>query len=209
MGGCKVSFRLATDEQFLFGANAADYSYALYDLRIEYKTVPDTGSPGPVVFETIHMIKTTAESNNTSISTWVPAVVQSVSMVFHVDSLLNNAVSNHLQLQQPPDVQRVEFSFNDSTTSYYNFALESQQEILYNYQQSWVQQVDPNQTSPCRCSTAMNPTELGCRSAVTLIWAKAPSLGWTSSPTSNQLSNMESSCSSVELWRSKSDYYLG
>jgi len=34
-------------------------------------------------------------------------------------------------------VSRVEFSFNDSLTTYYNFALETVQEILYNYQKSW------------------------------------------------------------------------
>ena len=136
-GGLKLSVRLATDAQFLFGADAATYSYALYDLRLEYKTVPDAGASGNLVFETIHMIKTTAESNNTSISTRVPATVQSVSIVFHRDKDLNQPIPNHLQLQQPPGVSRVEFSFNDSLTTYYNFSLDTMQEILYNYQQSW------------------------------------------------------------------------
>lgn len=135
-GGLKLSFRLATDAQFLFGDSATNHSYALYDLRLEYQSLPDSTS-GDIVFETIHMVKTTAESNNTSISTRVPSIVQSVSMVFHKDSQLNTAVYNHLQLEVPPDVQRCEFSFNDSTTAYYNFALESEEEILLNYQRSW------------------------------------------------------------------------
>ena len=136
-GGLKLSVRLATDQQFLYGADAGTYSYALYDLRLEYQTLPDTGAAGNLTFETIHMIKTTAESNNTSISTRVPAVVKSVSMVFHRDKDLNQIKPNHLQLQQPPGVSRVEFSFNDSLTTYYNFAPETLQEILYNYQKSW------------------------------------------------------------------------
>lgn len=136
-GGVKLSVRLATDQQFLYGANASTMSYALYDLRLEYKTVPDKGSSGNLAFATIHMIKNTAESNNTNLSTRVPAVVQSVSMVFHKDSQLNTYTYNHLQLEEPPGISRVEFSFNDSLTTYYNFALETVQEILYNYQKSW------------------------------------------------------------------------
>lgn len=135
-GGVKLSLRLATNSQFLYGSDAGNYSYALYDLRLEYQTVPDKGS-GNLAFETIHMIKTTAESNNTSISTRVPAVVQSVSMVFHKDAQLNTAVYNHLQLEEPPAISRVTFSFNDSLTTYYNFSLETVQELLYNYQMSW------------------------------------------------------------------------
>jgi len=57
--------------------------------------------------------------------------------VFHIDNQLNDTVHNHLQLDVPPDVQRVEFNFNDSTTQYYTFALETPEEILYNYQMSW------------------------------------------------------------------------
>ena len=136
-GGVKLSVRLATDQQFLYGADASTVSYALYDLRLEYKTVPDKGSSGNLAFATIQMVKNTAESNNTNLSTRVPAVVQSVSMVFHKDSQLNMYDYNHLQLEIPPGISRVEFSFNDSLTTYYNFALETVQEILYNYQKSW------------------------------------------------------------------------
>lgn len=136
-GGVKLSVRLATDQQFLYGADASTMSYALYDLRLEYKTIPDKGSSGNLVFATIQMIKSTAESNNTNLSTRVPAIVQSVSILFHKDSQLNAYAYNHLQLEEPPAVSRVEFSFNDSLTTYYNFALETVQEILYNYQKSW------------------------------------------------------------------------
>jgi hypothetical protein len=135
-GGVKLSLRLATTSQFLYGTAASNYNYALYDLRLEYIAAP-MKTTGPLTLETIHMIKTTAESNNTSISTRVPAIVQSVSMVFHVEDQLNTAAYNHVALEVPPAISRCEFSFNDSTTQYYNFALESEEELLYNYQQSW------------------------------------------------------------------------
>ena len=37
----------------------------------------------------------------------------------------------------PPDVERVEFTFNDATTDYISYVLESPEEILYNYKRSW------------------------------------------------------------------------
>lgn len=135
-GAIKLSLRLATNNQFIYGDDAANYKFQLYDLRVEY-LVKNQSSSGNLTMETIHMIKQTAESNNTSISTRVPASVTSISMVFHPDSELDQAKHNHLELSVPPDVQRVEFSFNDTTTAYHTFALETQEEILYNYQQSW------------------------------------------------------------------------
>lgn len=136
-GGLKLSVRLATDQQFLYGDEASSFTYELTDLRLEYNSVPDKGAGGNLSFATINMVKNTAESNNTNISTRVPAIVQSCSIVFHKDSQLNQATYNHYQLEEPPNIQRVTFSWNDSLSTYYNFPLETKQEILYNYQMSW------------------------------------------------------------------------
>ena len=89
------------------------------------------------------------------VATRVPATVQSVSMVFHIDKQLNDAEHNHLELSVPPDVQRVEFNFNDSTTQYYTFALETPEEILYNYQMSWG--VEPMS----KCNITLNALNAG------------------------------------------------
>ena len=139
VGACKVSLRLATNNMFLFGAYHAanNLHFELSNIKLEYSTVPDAPLKSPLVFETIHMIKNSLDSSNTSISTRVPAVARSMSVVFHKESQLNTALYNHLQLDVVPDVQRVEFSFNDSTTQYHSFALDTQEEILYNYSQSW------------------------------------------------------------------------
>lgn len=135
-GACKLSLRLATNNMFVFGV-AAGMKYTLSNLKLEYLTVPDAPLKQPLVFETIHMIKSTADSQNSSIGTRVPAVAQSVSIVFHREDQLNQPLYNHYALEVPPDIQRVEFSFNDSLTNYHTFALDSLEEILYNYQMSW------------------------------------------------------------------------
>ena len=139
VGACKLSLRLATNNMFIFGAThaASNFVFQLSNIKVEYNTVPEVALKSPLIFETIHMIKSSLDSSNTSIATRVPAVARSMSVVFHKESQLNTALYNHLQLDVPPDIQRIEFSFNDSTTQYHSFALETQEEILYNYSQSW------------------------------------------------------------------------
>lgn len=135
-GNLQLSLRMATNRQFLFGNNASSYSYKVRDLQLHYYTRPLQGKGENLVFESIYSVKNTAESNNTSLSTRVPAVVRSVSCAFIQTKALDNFVYNNIQQERPPDVQRVNFSFNDSTTAYVSFTFENQSEILYNYQRS-------------------------------------------------------------------------
>ena len=135
-GNLQLSLRMATNRQFLFGANASDYVYKVRDLQLHYYTKPQQGKGDQLVFESIYSVKNTAESNNTSLSTRVPAVVRSVSCAFIQTQALDKYDYNNIQQERPPDVQRVEFSFNDSTTAYVSFVFQNQDEILYNYQRS-------------------------------------------------------------------------
>ncbi len=134
-GALKVSLRLSTNSQFLYGDNAGDYQYELRNLQLQYYSAPDKKGGG-IAFESLYTVKGTAESNNTSLSTRVPAVVRSVSCVFVQQLHLDSAVYNNLIQERPPDVQRVEFSFNDNLTQYVSFVFKNHDEILYNYQRS-------------------------------------------------------------------------
>ena len=136
-GVMKLSLRLSTNTQFLYGDDSATFQYQLSDLQLHYNTVPGYKVDGPISMETIHHVKTNAESNNTSISTRVPAVVQSASIVFHEESKLNSAKFNHLKSMIPPDIERVEFTMNDTMSNYTTYTLDTVQDIIYNYQQSW------------------------------------------------------------------------
>jgi hypothetical protein len=134
-GALKVSLRLSTNSQFLYGTDAAGYKYEIRNLQMQYYTAPDQKAGG-IAFESLYTVKGTAESNNTSLSTRVPAIVRSVSCVFVQQLHLDSAEYNNLVQERPPDVQRVEFSFNDSTTQYVSFVFKNHAEILYNYQRS-------------------------------------------------------------------------
>ena len=145
-GVCKVTLRLATNSQFLYGAgNDINHNYQINNLQLHYRTVPPKAVSN-LQFESITSISNTIESNNTSLATRVPATVQSVSCVFIREKNLNQSVPNHLALEIPPAVSRVEFSFNDSTTQYITYELTDREEILYNYQRSWGQSKKNNMT---------------------------------------------------------------
>ncbi|MDF1853368.1 MAG: hypothetical protein P1U85_21200 [Verrucomicrobiales bacterium] len=145
-GVMKLTLRLATNNQFLFGANMdSTYSYEIQDLQLHYRTIPQT-SVKQLQFNSVESINNTVESNNASLATRVPAMVQSVSCVFIREANANQDVPNNLSLEIPPDVERVEFSFNDSTTQYISFVLEDREEIIYNYQRSWGEKMKNNMT---------------------------------------------------------------
>ena len=136
-GVCKMTVRLATNNQFIYGAgNDGTYQYILSDFQLHYRTVPMKGVKA-LQFDTVVSISNTIESNLTSLANRVPATVQSASCVFIREKNINQPIPNSLALEVPPDVSRVEFSFNDSTTQYVTFVLEDREEILYNYQRSW------------------------------------------------------------------------
>ena len=134
-GDVKLSLRLATAGQVFSGDNGDAYSYNIQDLQIDNVTINQKTS-GPLQMEVIQMIKNTAESNNTNISTKVPILARSMSVLFRQQRRLDDPTHDHLMLEQPPTVERVEFQFNDSTQRYITFVLNSYEEILYNWQLS-------------------------------------------------------------------------
>jgi len=145
-GPCKITLRLATNNQFLYGSdNDSNYNYEIKNLQLHYRTIPQSSSK-QLQFETVMSISNTIDSNNASLATRVPATVQSVSCVFIREKNLNQLKPNHLALEVPPAVERVEFSFNDSTTQYLTYELTNREEILYNYQRSWGQGKKHNMT---------------------------------------------------------------
>lgn len=135
-GQMYVSLRLATNRQFLYGSASSGYSYQLQNLQLQYMVSPKDSS-APITMESIYGIRNTIESNNANIRTTVPAVCQSMSCIFHEEATLNTANSNDLELQTLPDVERVQFSFNDSNNTFIAYQLKYLDEILMNYQQSW------------------------------------------------------------------------
>lgn len=136
-GNIVISLRLATNQQFLYGSNAGNFAYFLRNVQLQYKTAPQGKQGGALQMESIYNVRNTLETNNAEVHTSVPAACSSVSCVFHRLSTLNTAADNTLELQVPPNIEEVNFSFNDMNDAYVGYTLKHINEILYNYQDSW------------------------------------------------------------------------
>jgi len=135
-GQLNINLRLSTNNQFLFGSGVGTtYSYTLKNLQIQYNTIPQDVK-GPLTMEKIIVEKNKVESNNSQLSTSVPAICRSVSCVFHEDSTLNTSAINSLENQYLPAIERVEFSWNGDN-EYISYTLKYPNELLYNYVDSW------------------------------------------------------------------------
>lgn len=135
-GNCRISLRLSTNEQFLQGNNVVTaYTYYLSDLRIRYQSQMDDPKlhSQSLVFSTHHIVKSSITSNNVTISTRIPAVCRSVVMMFMQESEINNSGSNNWGMEEPPNLEYLEFAWNDSTQQYVTYRIDDVSSMLYNY----------------------------------------------------------------------------
>ena len=136
-GAIRIQLKLARNVAVLQGAAAgvgatADPSYLLQNLRMVYKTVPSGANDGATMYS-IRSSNQSLESNNSSVSTSVPAIVNSVSATFMTQSKENTFGSNNFLCERPPNIQNIQMNYNDSSNAFQTFRLDNQQEIITNY----------------------------------------------------------------------------
>ena len=136
-GAIRIQLKLARNVAVLFGSDAGtgvtvDPSYLLQNLRMVYKTVPSGANDGAVMYK-VSSSNQKLESNNSSISTSVPAVVNSVSATFLSSTKENTFGANNYLCERPPDIQNIQMNYNDSSNAFQTFRLDNQQEIISNY----------------------------------------------------------------------------
>jgi len=130
-GGVMVNVRLAPVLDVFYGADAVGVKYSITDLKMSYETVVDDGKKEEVVMLTKTMVRNNLVSSNHQLSTKVPVLALSVSGTFIKTNNLSKSTTNNTACEVL-DVTRLEFEMNDGT-GYQSYALESRNEILYNY----------------------------------------------------------------------------
>jgi hypothetical protein len=136
-GEIKVSFILASANQFLFGAAVtANTTYRLNDLLLSYRTVPLTTN-GPLFMNTVSALKQILTSSSVNLSVNNPIPSSSLSMSFIPTGDESTITANYLRMAEVPSVSRVEFAFNDIVAGgLLSYPLETREEILFNFVQS-------------------------------------------------------------------------
>ena len=129
-GTIKLSFNLARNNEVLFGPDMDAHTYRLKNVRVCFVSVPAAPKPQPVNLRATLCLKSNVNSNLSNQSARVPAICDSVSVSF-LD--LNHEVSqrfNNVALERPPNIDKMRFMFNDSTSKYISYELKTQVEIV-------------------------------------------------------------------------------
>lgn len=136
-GAVKISFDLARNTTVLYGADAGSATYKLKNLRLHYVVVPDDGKKQKLTMLAKTSIKTEAKSTNAVLSSKVPIIANACSVSFQEAANENTTLHNNLALEKPPQLDRVEFLFNDNQMNFITYILEDENEILQRYVESF------------------------------------------------------------------------
>lgn len=150
-GPIRIRFRLAADDEFLWGENyvSGTGGYVLSELKIRFQTIPDDGKLQPVTFERYQAYSINLDTNNQNISAFVPGLCDSVHMSFIKVDNEDDPKKNYLGCEVPPGkpplgatdsnctpgeygLERVYYAVADVDTALVGFTMESREELMMN-----------------------------------------------------------------------------
>lgn len=131
-GEIKVQVNLARNNRVLFGLSGdGTQAYTLTNVRLRYITVPDDGSQGVMMMNSVVSVKSAINSAQATISARVPASrCNGVILNFIEQANDNSNTANSYRLEQFNGLESVEYLFNDSTNKYITYRLENRDEII-------------------------------------------------------------------------------
>tara|TARA_R110001592_G_scaffold15684_4_gene67923 strand:- start:7816 stop:8997 length:1182 start_codon:yes stop_codon:yes gene_type:complete len=138
VGSVRISIRLSRFSN-VFNGNAAlndITSYSLTNCRLLYQTYADDGTDAPMVCRTKANLKQNVNGDAITLAARLPIRANSMTASFYPTADINDALKNTLALPEPPGVNRLEFSFNDSTNSFISYELRDRNTILQRAVQS-------------------------------------------------------------------------
>lgn len=130
----RLSFNLARKEQLLGGIGVvAGTNYSISDLRVTFTSKPAAPVP-QIQMRSVVDIKAVLNTTNANIQTRVPApAVHAVSISFLKQSKENDRNLDTIALERPPQIDAVEFLFNDAVNQLQQFEQKDFGEYLSNY----------------------------------------------------------------------------
>jgi hypothetical protein len=148
-GQIRIRFRLSPDNEFLFGSDfTGTTGYKIQKLRLRYMTIPDDMKKQEVQMETYQTFRSSIDSTNSNISTYIPGLCSAVHMSFIAQADEGIDTKNYLQLALPPGkapyayssvytgkaygVERLTYAVSDVDSALVNFTLESREELIHN-----------------------------------------------------------------------------
>ena len=130
-GAVRISCNLARKTQFLFGSDLTTAStYKLSNVKLRFISVPDVGSQGSIMMNSVVSVKSTINSQQANIGVKVPAqACNGVVISFIKQSNDNAATENSYALEKLPFLDEVQYLFSDATNKYITYTIDSQDEM--------------------------------------------------------------------------------
>jgi hypothetical protein len=137
-GDVNIAFRVVQALEALFGEDVnGNVNFTLSDLACEYITVP-VDNKATTTMLCSHQIKQIINSVNSVVNVKIPAVVSRVSCSFMKVSEELTMPNNNTELERPLGVYKLYYTFNDNTNTLVSFPIETQEDMLEHYLDSFV-----------------------------------------------------------------------
>lgn len=138
-GAIRVNIKLSRNANALYQDQnyvIPDAAYVLSNVRLCYQTMAPAKN-APVQLNTKLNIKQSVLSSFSNVSTKVPAVCNAVSCSFQQQSHENSINFNSTETEKLPNLDRLQFLFNDSQNAFVTFEIKDRVETLKRYIESF------------------------------------------------------------------------
>ena len=133
-GTIRVVFSLARINDVLFGPDVDNTTtYQLENLRLVFTSIPEDGVKNNTVHKVKYHIKQSILSRTTNISSNIPAKCSGVSRSFITQAKENTTGDNSYNRETYPDLQELQFLFNNNTNEYITYQIRDNDEVLLRY----------------------------------------------------------------------------
>ena len=134
-GVIRVTLNMARINQILWGKDVdGQCTYACKDLRVTFTSIPEEGvDMSPIRMRTKISMKQSIQSKLSNVALRVPGICTGVSCVFLPQAQENSLKDDALALATLPNVNSVQFAFNDATSQLISFKLKEDTTIIHNF----------------------------------------------------------------------------
>ncbi len=147
-GDVTLCLRLVQPLEALYGADVnAQVTYTITDFACEYVTKPQAPKPPQPTMLINYSVKQIINSSNAVVNVKLPAIINRMSSSFMKVSEELQYTLNNLELERPKGIDKLYYTFNDSTNTFITYPIESIEDILQHYLESF-QNPDVDMSAP-------------------------------------------------------------
>lgn len=138
-GDIRITLNMAQINQVLYGLEMnTSTKYVVKNMNILYSTYPTQPEDmGPQQLSVISSVQTSIASSQANVYSQVSAIANSVSCSFIPNDEDNVLVANSLALHKIPNLEELQFSFNDSTNKGISFIIRDDEESISRFLDSF------------------------------------------------------------------------